>query len=118
MAEKKRNNLILFYKLTWSSVLIPGLFSLFLVIFYITGNFQGFQDSTQYLVLSSLGITSVFFAIFSVLGLIFSIIVFFIKGIVSKKRNLLNFFLMIFCVLCSVAFISLSLLLRFVSEGM
>ncbi|MCQ2573303.1 MAG: hypothetical protein MJ182_05360 [Treponema sp.] len=118
MNEKNRNSSHLLFNLTKNMVALAGLFSLFLVLFFITGNFQNFQDSTQSMILSALGISSIFFAISSVIGIVESIVMFFIKEAVSVRGNILFLILMIICLVLSISFLSMSLILGVLTEGL
>jgi len=116
--NKKQEIFKLLYRMTRNLITLAFVFSLFLVLFFITGNFQGFQDSTQSLILSTLGITSIFFAIVSVIGLVESLLFFFIKSSISLRRNIFFFLISLICIAISVSFIAMSLVLGVLTEGL
>lgn len=118
MAGKKQSRFLLLFNLTKSMVTLPGVVCIFLVLFFIMGNFQGFQDSTQHIILTVLGICSIMFALISLLGLIEIIIMFFIKDSLPLKSKIIFFVVMVLCLLVSVSFLSMSLILGVLTEGL
>lgn len=117
MDSKYKKTIRLLYKLTKNIVALPALFSVFLVFFYITGNFQGFQDSTQLMILETLSISSIFFAIVSLFGLLQSIVLFFFPDVVSTKSNIIYLITMVLCLILSASFIAMSLVLGVLTGG-
>lgn len=113
-----RRQIRLFYRMTRNLVALPGIFSLFILLFFITGNFQGFSDSTQSLILKTLGISSVFFAIVSVGGLIEGIVFLFIKDLISTRQKIIFIIVMILCIIISLTLLSMSLVLGVLTEGL
>lgn len=118
MDSRYNNTLKLLYKLTRSIVALPAFFCIFLLLFYITGNFQGFQDSTQQIILNTLGISSIFFTMVSLFGFIQSIVLFFIPDVISRKKNFLFMLLMIFCLILAIFFVVMSLVMNVLIKGL
>lgn len=116
MIDTKR--IRLFYRMTKNLVALPGIFSHFIFLFFITGNFQGFSDSTQSIILMTLGISSVFFAIVSFLGLIEGIFFLFIKDLFRTRKKILFIIAMILCFISAVILLSMSLVLGVLTEGL
>lgn len=116
MIDRKR--ITLFYKMTKNLVALPGIFSLFVLLFFITGNFQGFSDATQSLILSTMGISSVFLAIVSFCGFIEGIFFFFIKDFLNLRQKIIFIIIMLLCFLSSIIFLSMSLVLGVLTEGL
>ncbi|MCQ2584652.1 MAG: hypothetical protein MJ185_03590 [Treponema sp.] len=108
----------LFYRMTKNLVALPGIFSLFTLLFFITGNFQGFSDSTQSIILTTLGISSVFFAIVSFCGLIEGIFFLFIKNLFKTRQKVLFIIAMVLCLISAVTLLSMSLVLGVLTEGL
>ncbi|MCQ2597964.1 MAG: hypothetical protein MJ181_08955 [Treponema sp.] len=118
MTGKKQNNFLLLFNLTKSLVTLPGVVCIFLVLFFIMGNFQGFQDYTQHIILNVLGVCSIMFGLISFMGLVEIIIMFFIKDSIPLKSKIIFLILMIFCLLISFSFLSMSLILGVLTEGL
>lgn len=118
MDSRYNNTLKLLYKMTKNIVALPAFFCIFLLLFYITGNFQGFQDSTQLIILNILGISAIFFTLVSLFGFIQSIILFFIPGVISKRKNFFFMILMIICLVLAVSFVAMSLVMNVLIKGL
>lgn len=118
MDQKRHPTIILIFRLTKNIVSLTGTFSFFLVFFYVMGNFQGFQDSTQSLIISILGISSVFFGIVSFFGIIESIVFMFIKDLYTPLKKAIFLVVMVLCEFISVALVTMAIVLGVLTEGM
>ncbi|WP_407399141.1 hypothetical protein [Treponema sp.] len=81
-----------FFKLNCRTSLFLGLFLVVLFSFYLSGNHQNFLDSTQLFVLFLCSVDSIGLFLFSMAGLIESVVLF----IVSGKKSYWIFFAVFF----------------------
>jgi len=108
----------LFYRMTKTIVALPALFCLFILLFFITGNFQDFSDSTQSIILTTLGIASVFYAIVSFCSLIEGIVLLFFKDSLLLRQKIFFIIFMVFSLVLSISLVSMSLILGVLTEGL
>lgn len=106
------------FRLTVDIVSLVGVFSIFLFFIYVVGNFQGFQDTTQSIILETLSISSIFFGLISLVGIVESIYFFIVRDVLKIWQNIIFLILMIICVAISVSFLSSSILLNVLSGGL
>ena len=123
MAEKNKkkkmgltDNLVLTYRKIFSLIVFLFLFSLFLCVFYVIGNYKEFLDSSQELILSWLSVSSIFLGFFSFTGLVVNVLLM-IKKIKIKNR-IPAIFLMIFFILFSILSNVFSYLINYLSLGL
>lgn len=113
---KKTFSNSLTYKLTLILNMVLTIFCLLLVTLYVIGNYQGFQDNTQSIILIILSYTAVFTGLLSVFLFVETII-----KIFTEKRKLLLIFngiyLIISTILC-ILFSGLSNIISFLSMGL
>lgn len=112
---KKKFSNSLAYKLSMTVHVIFAVFCLTLVVLYILGNFQNFQDKSQQIILNILAYSSIFTALLS----IFLIIETVIKIFTEKNKGLLIFYLvyLLITIVFSMIYIFLSCSINYVSLG-
>lgn len=93
----KRNSFIFLYKLTKNIIKILFVFSLFLFLFYLLGNYQNFLDKSQLLILQILSITSIITGVLSIFGFLENLIFIFVE---DNKLHI--FFSMIYMIIIIV----------------
>lgn len=113
--SKKLISNTLTYKLYLILDLVLTVFCITLLIFYIIGNYQNFQDKTQQIILSVLSYSSIFNGLLSIFLIIESII-----KLITEKRKLKTTLLLIyllFAVILCIVFSSASNIISFLSMG-
>lgn len=98
--KQKTDNTFLF-KLTWRTSLFLFLLLAVLFLFYLSGNYQNFLDSTQLFVLFLCSIICIFLFLFSAAGILESIFLFFST---MKKRYWIYFACYVLSLILSGAF--------------
>lgn len=102
-------------RLTRNSIFLLLLICLLLFAFYLIGNFQGFIDKSQLIILRVLSVCSVGLCIMSVTGFILETIFLFMK---EKKAGLLfSMLFFIFTFVTGFAFIVFSTVIRRIATG-
>ena len=117
MEYKNGETVNFLYKLTVNIVTLIGIFSVFLFFIYIMGNFQGFQDSSQKIILYTLGISSTFFALVSIIGVIEGILILFVKNVFSVLKKIAFIVSMLICFFVGTSFVLMSIFLNVLSTG-
>lgn len=101
---KKRIKTPFLYRITQTVVLSLLIFSFFLIILYVVGNFQNFQDKSQKTILNVLLFTSILTSFLTIPIIIENIIMFF--TIKQKKNRIISLifmsFTIIFCAFCII----------------
>lgn len=112
---KKKFSNSLTYKLSMTIHLIFSVFCLTLVVLYVIGNFQNFQDKSQQIILNSLAYSAIFTALLSIFLVIETIIKIFTEK--NKGRNIFNLIYLLLTIIFSVIYIVLSCSINYVSLG-
>ena len=112
---KKKFSNSLTYKLSMTVHLIFSVFCLTLVVLYVIGNFQNFQDKSQQIILNSLAYSAIFTALLSIFLIIETIIKIFTEK--NKGRNIFNLIYLLLTIIFSAIYIVLSCSINYVSLG-
>lgn len=118
MKHKLKNYTTLLFKLVKTLVSFMTLFCVILIILYISGNFQGFLDSTQLLILKVTSISAIFLGICAFLGILISISFIYGDKTTNKKRGILYIIGMFFLIIFSLVIITISTTLEYLSKGL
>lgn len=113
--SKKIISNTLTYKIAMAINLSITVFSILLVVLYVIGNYQDFQDITQHYILGILSFVSIFNAIFSILLFFESIIKLIHEN--RKIKTLINSFFLILTVIFEFFCIELSIIISYLSNG-
>lgn len=108
------NNLT--YKLSIIINLGLMIFSLLLIILYIIGNFQQFQDQTQKILLGILSYISIFNIFFSVLLVVESIFKLFLEN--RKLKTTVNLIYLIITIIFEMFCLEFSTIVSYLSKGL
>lgn len=107
------NNLT--YKVSMVINLTFTVFSILLVILYILGNYQNFQDHSQKLILDILSYISIFNSIFSILLFIESIFKLILEN--KKIKTVLNMIFLVFTIILELFCLEISTVISYLSTG-
>ena len=112
--QERKNRTSFLYSLVSRSVLFIFLFTLTVFAIYLSGNFQGFLDSTQRYLLKVCSIGCVLQVIMCVFGLVLSVIMFFVT---FNPKYWIYFFIDLILIAFSVAGFMLMYVIAFLSSG-
>lgn len=102
------------FKITGRTALFLSLMMLFLFVFYVSGTYQRFLDSTQLFILFLCSVASIGTVLFALSGAVQSVAQFFIS---RKKIYWLYFFLYVFGIFISSALFLFVRTVSIVSKG-
>lgn len=91
-------------------------FSLLLIILYVIGNYQNFQDQSQQLILGILSYASIFNIMFSILLIVESI--FKIISEHRKRKVIVNMILLFFTIFFEFFCLEISIVVSYLSKGL
>ena len=112
---KKRIRTPFLYRITQTIVLSLLIFCFFLIILYVVGNFQNFQDKSQQTILSVLLFTSILTSFLTIPIIIENIIMIF--TIKQKKNRIISLIFMIFTIIFCIFCIIFCGAIELISEG-
>ena len=104
---KKMHETSFLFSLTSRSVLFLFLETFVLLLLFITGNFQAFADSTQRFILLIAGVAAIALMLFSVCGIIESLVYHFL----TKRRRYWSFAGIFFLAVCFSTFVIIFILI-------
>lgn len=113
--SKKLISNTLTYKVSLTLNLIITFFCLILVLLYVIGNYQNFQDKSQQIILKVLSYTSIFNTMLSVLLAIESLIKIFTEN--HKVKSILNTIFLILTIIFCIFCIEISSVITYLSMG-
>lgn len=102
------------FKLTCRTGLFLGLFLVVLFSFYLSGNHQNFLDSTQLFILFLCSLDSILLFLFSLSGLLESVVLFFIS---QKKRYWIYFSIFLLGLIVSAGMFFLVRVISILTHG-
>ena len=102
-------------RLTRNSIFLLFLMCMLFLLFYLIGNFQGFIDRSQLIILRVLTATSICLCIMSLIGFVLEIIFLFMKD--KKSRHFLTMFFYLFTFVTGFALIIFSMVIRKIAAG-
>lgn len=103
------------YKLTFTLNIILAIFCVILVTLYILGNYQGFQDNSQSIILQTLSYVALFNTLLSVFLLVETVIKIFTEK--RKFRLIVNAIYLFFAILIGSIFTTFSNVISFLARG-
>lgn len=103
------------YKLTFTLNIILAIFCMILVTLYILGNYQGFQDNSQSIILQTLSYVALFNTLLSVFLLVETVIKIFTEK--RKFRLIVNAIYLFFAILIGSIFTTFSNVISFLARG-
>lgn len=103
------------YKLTLTVISALMFFCIQLILLYILGNYQGFQDKSQQIILTVLSYTSIFVSIITIPVIFELILLIFTEK--SKIKHIIYLILMILTIIFCLLFSTTSSIIDYLSTG-
>ncbi len=113
--EKENKTESLIYKIVKLITVCLSIFNLLLLAFYIVGNYQNFQDSSQEIILTSLLYSSILNFLLSIPVIIENIFMIFTRQ--NIKGGIISLILMILNMIFNLACVVISAVISFLASG-
>lgn len=117
ITEKKNKKISFTFvlKMTKTIILTMVIFCVLLILLYSVGNYQGFGDKSQQIILDTISYSSIITLFLTIPVIVENFIRLF--TVKKKKESIISILLMIFAIFAMIGCISFSSIIGFLSEG-